>query len=290
MRLHLIDGTFELFRAFYSKRPDITARDGMNIKGVYGVVASLLALLREEEVTHVAAAFDNPVESFRNDMFDGYKTGEGIDPELWAQFDPVEEAVAALGVTVWSLDAFEADDQMAAAAWRWADDVEQVRLLTPDKDLGQCIRGTQIVQVDRIRKKVVDEAAFRERRGFAPESMPDYLALVGDTADGIPGLKGFGEKSVSRLLSRWGHLEDIPKDPEAWDGIRGAKRLVETLTDAWEDAVLYRELATLRDDVPLPEKSVAELEWSGVPRDAFSEWCERWGTEDLQDRPHRWRE
>lgn len=286
-RLHLVDGTFELFRAFYSQRPHVEAANGMSFKGVSGVVQSMISLLRTESVTHIGAAFDNPIESFRNDMFAGYKTGAGIDPELRAQFDPVEEAVAALGITVWSLNEFEADDMMATAAARWESEFEQVRLMTPDKDLGQCLDGDHIVQVDRIRRRTINEAALRERRGVAPESIPDYLALVGDTADGIPGLPKFGEKTASRLLGKWIHLEDIPLDVEQWKGIRGAAGLVDTLRERFDDALLYRDLATLRRDAPLPE-TLDELAWRGVPREAFSEWCAKWGQEDLLGRPHRW--
>ena len=287
MTLHIVDGTFELFRAHYSKRPDAVDPQGRAIKATAGVVASMLSLLRTEDVTHIAAAFDNPVECFRNEMFDGYKTGEGIEPELHAQFDGVEEAVAALGITVWSLDRYEADDMMATAAERWWEQVDQVRLMTPDKDLGQCIREQRVVQIDRIRQKFIDEAAFRERWGFAPTSMPDYLGLVGDTADGIPGLPRFGQKSVSTLLGRWPHLEDIPKDAAKWEGVRGATKLVGILTEQWEDAMLYRKLATLVFDVPLPE-TLEDLVWNGVPRQRFSEWCEKTGQEALKGRPHRW--
>src|SRR3954469_11952071 len=196
MRLHLVDGTYELFRAHYSKRPDHTAADGTPAKATVGMVTSLLQLISDprEQVTHVAVAFDNPIRSFRNQLFAGYKTEEGIDPVLHAQFDAAEAAVRAVGVTVWSMDRWEADDALATGAARFADEVEQVRILTPDKDLGQCIVGKRVVQVDRMRQKELDEEALVALRGIKPASIPDWLALTGDDADGVPGLAGFGAK------------------------------------------------------------------------------------------------
>jgi len=254
-RLHLVDGTFELFRAHYSKRPDRA------LKATLGVVDSLRALLRdpEERVTHLAVAFDNPIRSFRNDLFDGYKTEEGMEPVLLAQLDTVEKAVREAGFVVWSMKAFEADDALATAAMKFATEVAQIRILTPDKDLGQCLRSTRVVQVDRIRKRVLDEAALIALRGFPPASVPDWLALVGDDADGIPGLAGFGDKSAAALLRAFGHLESIPADAASWPAtIRGAQRLAATLAEERKNALLYRTLATLRTDVPLPE-SLEEL-------------------------------
>ena len=199
MRLHVIDGTFELFRAHYSRRPTRSAPDGMDVKGTLGVVSSLLGLLAdpEEAVTHIAVAFDNPIESFRNELFAGYKTGAGMDPALVAQMDLVEEAVATIGIVVWSMDEYEADDALATAAKRWGDGVDQVRIMTPDKDLGQSVVGQRIVQVDRMRRKVIDADGVREKNGVDPECIPDWLALVGDTADGIPGVPGFGAKTAA---------------------------------------------------------------------------------------------
>lgn len=292
MRLHLVDGTFELFRAHYGKRPGHTAPDGRDLKATVGVVSSILALIEDpdERATHVAVAFDNPIESFRNELFPGYKTGAGMDPALVAQMHPVEEAVRALGVTVWSMDRWEADDALATGARRFQDQVEQVRIMTPDKDLGQCLRGQAVVQVDRIRKKTIDEAELRARRGIAPASIPDWLALVGDTADGIPGLPGFGEKAASALLARWGRLEAIPDDPAAWDvDVRGAARRAATLNERKTDALLYRRLATLVVDVPLPER-LEDLEWRGAPRGEFLRWCDAVGTTSLRERPRRWRD
>ena len=239
-RVHLVDGTFELFRAYFAQRPDHADRQGRPRKAVVGIVASLLTLLDDpdEACTHLAVAFDNPIRSFRNDLFDGYKTEEGVPPDLLEQFDPAEEATAALGVVVWRMDEFEADDALATAAHRFRDEVEQVRILTPDKDLGQCLEGTKVIQIDRVRRKLIDEPALRERRGVGPASIPDLLALVGDTADGIPGIPGFGEKTAAALLARYEHLEAIPDDPRTWpDSIRGAPRLAAALAgrraDAW---------------------------------------------------------
>jgi 5'-3' exonuclease len=285
MRLHVVDGTFELFRAHFSHRPDGP------LKATTGLAASMLWLVEDpsEEVSHLAIAFDNPIRSIRNDWYDGYKTEEGVPPELLAQFDPAEEAMRALGIVVWSMDRYEADDAMATAATRWRDQVEQVRLLTPDKDLGQCIRGQRVVQVDRIRSRVIDEDALMKQRGISPASLPDWLALVGDTADGIPGIDGFGEKTAATLLRAYGHLESIPPESKTWpSGVRQAERLASTLAAHMQDALLYRKLATLIDDVPLEER-LEDLEWQGVPREAFEAWCGVVGSRDLRDRPRRWR-
>jgi 5'-3' exonuclease len=250
----------------------------------------MLALLadRDEAVTHVAVAFDNPIVSFRNDLFDGYKTDEGVPPAILAQFDLVEEAVRAAGVVVWSMDRWEADDALATASVRFAREVDQVRILTPDKDLGQCLDGTRIVQVDRMRRRVIDEATLRSVRGVGPKSIPDLLALVGDTADGIPGIPGFGAKSAAAVLSRYETIEAIPDDAGAWEvKVTGAPRLAATLAMRRADALLYKRLATLALDVPLRE-SLGDLEHRGVPRAAFEAMCKRLGTTDLLDRPTRW--
>jgi 5'-3' exonuclease len=292
MRLHLVDGTYELYRAHYSPRPGTLSPDGRDVKATVGLVSSLLALLHEpdEAVTHLAVAFDNPIRSFRNDLFADYKSDEGVPPELHAQFDGAEEAVRALGVPVWSMKELEADDALASAATRWADAVEQVRLLTPDKDLGQCVRGQRVVQVDRKQHKVLDEDGVRARLGVPPASVPDLLALVGDVADGIPGLPGFGDKGAGTLLSAYGHLEAIPPDAAAWSvRPRGADKLAATLRERREDALLYRRLATLVTDAPLPE-SLEDLAWKGVPRARYLAWCEALGLTTLRSRPHRWAE
>ncbi|WP_404367865.1 5'-3' exonuclease H3TH domain-containing protein [Corallococcus coralloides] len=292
MRLHLVDGTYELYRAHFSPRPGTTAPDGRDVKATAGVMDSLLALLHDEEeaVTHVAVAFDNPIRSFRNALFAGYKGDEGVPPELRAQFDLVEEAVSALGVRVWSMKDQEADDALATAAARWAGEVEQVRLLTPDKDLGQCVRGQRVVQVDRRQQKVVDADGVKAKLGVAPESVPDLLALMGDDADGIPGLPGFGAKGAAAVLQAYGHLEAIPDDAAEWTvKVRGADKLAATLKAHREDARLYRTLATLVEDAPLPgTASLADLEWKGVPEARFKAFCEGLGLRSLQRRPKRW--
>ena len=292
MRLHVVDGTLELFRAHFSKRPGHTSPGGQDLKATVGVVSSLLALLHQESeaVTHLAVAFDNPIRSFRNDLFDGYKTDDGVPPELLAQFDAVEHAVRCLGVTVWSMKEFETDDALAAAAARYADEVDQVRLLTSDKDLLQCIRDRRVVMVDRQRERELDEEAVRATRGVAPSQIPDLLGLIGDDADGIPGLPGFGEKTTAALLSAFGRIEDIPLDPAKWpSGVRGAERLSGTLRERREDALLYRTLATLRTDAPIG-KSLQELAFEGVPREPFLTWCDEAGVNSLRTRPRRWRD
>ncbi len=288
MRLHLVDGTFELFRAHHSKRPGHVAPGGAEAKAAVGLASSLVALLHDprEEVTHVAVAFDNPIRSFRNDLWAGYKTEEGVPPELLAQLGAAEEAARALGLTVWSMREFEADDALATAAARFRDAVDQVRILTPDKDLGQCLRGTHVVQVDWRAKTVVDEEALLRRRGVRPASVPDLLALTGDDADGIPGLPGFGEKSAAALLAEFIHLEHIPADARAWPPVRQAPRLAATLQSHRDDALLYRRLATLRTDAPIG--TLEEVQFRGVPRDRFLDWCQALGAGDLRERPRRW--
>lgn len=290
MRVHLVDGTYELFRAHYAPRPDHRDPSGRDAKATTGVVSSLLALLHDpgEAVTHLAVAFDNPIRSFRNDLFAHYKSDEGVPPELRAQFDAVEEAVRALGVVVWSMDEHEADDGLASGARLFADAVDQVRILTPDKDLAQCLRGDRVVQVDRRQKKVTDEAAFRAARGFGPTSVPDFLALTGDTADGIPGLPGFGDKSASLLIGAYGHIEAIPALPFQWTvKVRGALQLAATLAERRDDALFYRKLATLVDTVPLRE-SLDDLAFHGVPRARFEAWCDAVGVHTLKTVPKRW--
>jgi 5'-3' exonuclease len=276
MRLHLVDGTFELFRAHFAPRPPKVV-GGADLKATAGVVGSMLGLLadRDEAVTHLAVAFDNPIVSFRNDLFDGYKTDEGVPRALRAQFDLVEVAMRALGIVVWSMDRYEADDALATAAVRFASDDVQVRILTPDKDLGQVLVSDRIVQVDRIRRKLIDEAAVRSRRGIAPASIPDFLGLVGDTSDGIPGLPGFGEKSAGALLGRYQSIEAIPDDASAWDvRVTGAPRLAATLAAHREDALLYKRLATLVRDVPLAE-SLDDLEYRGALHGPYEELCKK---------------
>lgn len=292
MRVHLVDGTFELFRAHYSQRPEHRDPGGRDLKATVGVVSSLLSLLHEadERATHVAVAFDNPIRSFRNELFADYKSDDGVPPELRGQFDDVEAGVRALGVVVWSMRDFEADDALATGAARFSalPEVEQVRVLTPDKDLGQSL-GPKVVQVDRIRRRVIDEATLLADKNLTPASVPDFLALVGDTSDGIPGVEGWGAKSTAEVLRVHPHLEDIPLRPSEW---RAKPRSVEKLSAAlrhhYDDALLYRRLATLRTDVPLAE-SLAGLEWKGAPRAQFLAWCAQVGTTSLEGRVKRWR-
>lgn len=289
-RAHLVDGTYELYRAHYSPRPGHRDEAGRDVKATVGVVSSLLALLHDpdEAVTHLAVAFDNPIRSFRNDLFPDYKSDDGVPSELRAQFDAVEEAVRALGIVVWSMRVHEADDALASGARLFAGAVGQVRLLTPDKDLAQCLRGEQVVQVRRRQKDVTSETTFRARRGFGPASVPDFLALTGDTADGIPGLPGFGDKSASLLIGAYEHLEAIPAHPFQWTvKVRGPLQLAATLGQRRDDAVFYRKLATLVDTVPLAE-SLDDLAFRGVPRARFESWCDGVGVKTLKTVPKRW--
>jgi 5'-3' exonuclease len=283
-----VDGTYELFRAHFGKRPPHRAPDGSEKKATVALASAMLSLLHDEgeAVTHVAVAFDNPIRSFRNDLFDGYKTEEGVPEELLAQFDSAEEAVRALGISVWSMREFEADDALASGAAQFGAQVEQVRILTPDKDLGQCLRGSHVVQVDWRAKVVMDEDGLRRRRGVGPGSIPDLLALTGDDADGIPGLPGFGEKSAAALLAEFIHLEGIPSDFHAWPQVRQAPRLAATLAERGEEAKLYRTLATLRTDAQVG--TLEEARFQGVPRDRFLAWCDALGVAGLRSRPQRW--
>jgi 5'-3' exonuclease len=259
-RLHLIDGTLELFRAHFSPRPGHSARDGSDAKASVAFAAQLLALRGdvEERPTHAAIAFDNPIRSFRNDLFAGYKSDEGVPLELRSQFDRVEKIARALGFVVWSFPDFEADDALASGVKRYAPSFDQVRILSSDKDLGPCLDvgvDGNVILVDRIGKRLIDAAAVFEARGVRPSQIPDFLALVGDAADGIPGLKGFGAKGASALLGRYAALEEIPHAPgESWDvKVRGAEKLFATFAAGRADALLYKTLATLRWDVPLTE-------------------------------------
>jgi len=285
--LHLLDATYELFRAFFAM-PSERAPDGREVGAIRGVIGSALALLRQPEVTHVGAATDHVIESFRNRLFAGYKTGEGIAPELWAQFPLAEEALRALGVVVWPMVEFEADDALASATARFGDAFEQVVILSPDKDLCQCVRDHRVVTHDRRRGVTYDVAAVREKFGIAPESIPDLLALVGDSADGIPGIPGWGMKTAAAVLQVYGTIERIPDDAAEWRlTLRGRERLATTLRARRSEARLYKELATLRTDVPLLE-TVDDLEWRGVRRADFEGLCRRLGFGDLARRPTKW--
>jgi 5'-3' exonuclease len=290
VKVHLVDGTFELFRAFFGAPPTRDA-EGHPVGAVRGLLATLVSLLREPGVTHVACAFDHVIESFRNEFFAGYKTGEGIDPDLLAQFEPAERAAAALGLVVWPMVEFETDDALATAAERLRDapGVEQVVICSPDKDLSQCVVGRRVICRDRVRGIDRDETGVVAKFGVPPGSLPDWLALVGDSADGIPGIPGWGEKSASRILARYGKLEAIPDDPTRWDvELRGRERLAASLRERREEAALYRRLATLRTDVPLAE-GLAELEWRGARRQDLEALCGEIGYGDLLARVPRWR-
>ena len=268
MDVHLIDGTYELFRHYYAV-PPARDRDGAEIAAVRGVVASVLAMINGG-ATHVGVATDHVIESFRNDLWPGYKTGEGIDPDLLAQFPLLEEAMTALGIATWPMIAFEADDALAAAAAAAARDprVERVLICTPDKDLAQCVRGTRVVQLDRRRRLIRDEAGIVEKFGVSPRSIPDYLALVGDSADGYPGLPGWGAKSSAAVLGKYERLEAIPADWRSWSvNAANPASLARTLERDRDRAFLFRDLATLREDIPLFE-SVEDLRWQG-PTPAF---------------------
>ncbi|MDX1388352.1 MAG: 5'-3' exonuclease H3TH domain-containing protein [Acidobacteriota bacterium] len=291
MQVHLVDGTYELFRAYYGV-PGSTAPDGAEVGAVRGLARSLLALLRNEGATHVAVAFDHVVESFRNDLFGGYKTGEGIEPALLAQFGPAEEAAHALGLVVWPMVEFEADDALATAAARFREDrrVERILICTPDKDLAQSVVGERVVCRDRRRRKTIDESGVIEKFGVGPASIPDWLALVGDDADGIPGIPRWGARSSATVLAEYGHIEKIPDDPSEWRvKVRGAAALAENLSSRRDDAALYRTLATLRTDVPLTE-SVGDLEWSGARRADLQRLADAVGDSEIAGRVPRWRD
>ena len=269
MHVFLIDGTYELFRYYYAL-PSVRGADGVEVAAVRGVVGSVLGMINGG-ATHLAVATDHVIESFRNTLWRGYKTSAGIEPELLAQFHPLEDALRSLGVVVWPMVEFEADDALASGAALAARDarVEQVVICTPDKDLGQSVRGTRVVQLDRRRNATRDEAGVVSKFGVPPASIPDYLALVGDAADGYPGLRGWGPKSTAAVLAKFGHLEAIPEDSRTWHvNAANAATLAATFAREREQAFLFRDLATLRSDIPLFE-SVDELEWRG-PTPAFA--------------------
>lgn len=297
MQVHLVDATYELFRAHYAPRPPVLGRDGIVLSGVSGLCDQLLYLLREEGATHVGCATDRVIESFRNDRYPGYKSSAGMPPELLAQFPIAEAAVEALGIVLWPMVEFEADDAIGAAAVRFAADprVERLLVCTPDKDMAQLVQGERIVLWDRRRDIVYDDAGVRAKWGVPPASIPDWLGLVGDSSDGYPGLPGWGAKSAAAVLRRYGHYEDIPRAASAWEvpGIGGGRAvtLAATLRDQWDDAVLYRDLARLRtveDGVPIRQRDPDELRWDGAPRAAWEGFCDEWGLERLRSRPHRW--
>lgn len=269
MNIFLVDGTYELFRHYYAL-PSARDSDGREVAAVRGVLASLLGMIKEG-AKHIAVATDHVIESFRNNLWSGYKTSEGIEPDLLAQFPLLEEVLAAAGVVVWPMVEFEADDALAAAAMAAIRDprVEQVIICTPDKDLAQCVHGTRVVQLNRRTRTTLDESGIVQKFGVAPESIPDYLALVGDSADGYPGLQGWGAKSSAAVLAKFIHLESIPKDYREWKvNVANAYSLSDTLGRERERAYLFRTLATLRTDIPLFD-DVDQLQWKG-PTPAFA--------------------
>ena len=264
----------------------------MEVGATRGLLRSLLSLLREEGVSHVACAFDQVIESFRNELFDGYKTSEGVPADLMAQFPLAERAAQALGIAVWRMVEFEADDALATAAARWSGrpEVEQVLICTPDKDLAQCVRGSSVVCLDRMRRRVLDEPAVMAKFGVPPASIPDWLALVGDSADGIPGIPRWGAKAAAALLARYGHVDAIPPEERQWSvAVRGAAALATSLREHTEEAELYRRLATLRTDVPLTEE-IDDLRWRGARRLELTQLCREIGDEAFTERMHQWRE
>jgi 5'-3' exonuclease len=293
MQLHLLDATYELFRAHFG-RPPHTGTDGRPVGATLGVVESVLSLLREDGVTHLGCATDHVIRSWRNDRFAGYKTEAGMPPELLAQFPLAEEALRALGCVVWPMVEFEADDALAAAAARWADapGVERVVILSPDKDMAQCVREDgRVVTYDRRKRQFMDADAVQAKFGVRPASIPDFLALVGDSADGYPGLPGWGAVSAAAVLRRYPHLEAIPESVRGWDvGVRGAAALAVSLKEHRAEALLYRELALLRTDAPIPQRSPGELAWRGVPRRPFEELMQRLDEPRLRFRVPRWQD
>jgi len=280
MDIYLIDGTYELFRYFYAV-PSSKNASGQEIAAVRGVLGSILTMI-EGGATHIGVATDHVIESFRNDLYRDYKTGEGVDPELLSQFPILEKALQSMGVLVWAMIEFEADDALASAAAKAAKDkrVRRVIICTPDKDLSQCVVGSRVVQLDRRRESLRDEAGVIAKFGVKPSSIPDYLAVVGDSADGFPGIAGWGAKAAAAVFSQYPHLEDIPKDWQHWDPtLRRARPLAEALFAGWDDALLFRTLATLRVDVPVL-RSIDELRWRGPAKD-FKRTCERMKAPDL---------
>ncbi len=289
--LYLVDGTYELFRAYYGAPPR-TSPDGTQVGAVTGLLQTLLLLLREQQPEYIACAFDHVVESFRNDLFEGYKTGEGVPEELAAQFDLAEETSISLGIATWPMVEFEADDAIATAVTRWKHDpeIDSVVICSVDKDLMNLVEGTRVVVWDRRRDITYTEPDVIERFGVPPASIPDYLALVGDSADGIPGVPRWGAKGTATVLSEYGNLESIPVSHEDWTvAVRGARSLATNLAEHRTDADLYRTLATLRTDVPLAN-DLENLRWLGVPQDEYVALCDTLGLERLRDAPSRWRQ
>ena len=297
MHLHLVDATYELFRAHYAPRPPVLGRDGVVLSGVSGLVDQLLFLLREQGATHVGCATDRVIESFRNDLFAGYKSSAGMPRDLLDQFPIAEAAVDALGIVLWPMVEFEADDAIAAAATRFAEhpDVEKILVCTPDKDMAQLVRDERIVLWDRRRDLTYDDAGVRAKWGVPPTSIADYLAVVGDSSDGYPGIPGWGAKGAAAVLATYGRLEDVPDRASTWEvpGVSGgrAMTLAASLRDHMDEALLYRDLARLRtveDGVKIRQTDPEQLRWDGAPRAEWEAFCDEWGLERLRSRPHRW--
>jgi len=289
VKLHLVDATFELFRAYYS-RPEEHGPDGRPVNAVRGLIESMLSLLREDDLTHVAAATDHVIESWRNDVYPPYKSSAGMDPELLAQFNDAERALRALGITTWAMVEDEADDAIAAGVACIGNDprIGQVVICSVDKDLAQCVEGERVVLRDRMRTITYDEAGVVVKFGVHPQSIPDYLALVGDSSDGYPGLPGWGSKSAAAVLAKFPHLEAIPASPLEWGvPLRNAVRLAATLQQQQADAFLYRRLATLNVDAAI-SGDLDSLAWRGVPRAEFVGLCDELGFDRIRERVHRW--
>ena len=289
MKLHLVDGTYELFRAYYGT-PPMLAPGGQPVGAVRGIIQTMLSLVRQPDVTHVACAFDTVIESFRNQLFEGYKRGQDVPEDILSQFPLAERAIASLGIVIWPMVEFEADDAMATAAHRWRQEpeVDQVVICSPDKDLAQMVIGREVVCLDRRRGLTLDEDGVWTKFGVAPESIPDYLGLVGDAADGLPGIPRWGAKTSSLVLARYNHIEDIPGDAAEWDvAVRGATGAAASLTEHKENALFYRQMATLRTDVPIQE-SLSQLEWRGVPRQEFENLCAELGITGVAVRSNEW--
>jgi 5'-3' exonuclease len=289
MKIHLVDGTYELFRAHFGAPPK-KALNGMEVGATLGLVRSMMLLLSDPEVTHVAVAFDHVIESFRNKMYAGYKTSAGVDPALMAQFPLAEKAISALGMVVWPMVKFEADDAIAAATacFKKAKSVEQIVICSVDKDLTQMVDGQRVVCWDRRREIVLDEKGVVEKFGVGPESIPDFLALVGDSADGYPGIQGWGEKSTATVLSKFKHIESIPNDPNQLGlGLGRSTTLLGNLQQNYKDALLFRKLSILRTDVPLKEK-LSDLKWVGAYL-RLKKVCKELGDEQISKRILRWR-
>ena len=291
MQVHLLDATYELFRAHFAPRPQRLDPRGQPVGATVGLLENALYLLRDDGVTHLGCASDHIIESWRNSRWPGYKTSAGVPRELLAQFQLAEDALRALGVVVWPMIEWEADDAMGTAAARWASEpsVERIVILTPDKDMGQCVREDgRVVQYDRRKQQLIDADGVRARFGVSPESIPDFLALVGDSADGYPGIPGWGKVSAAAVLNRYRHLESIPASVADWDvSIRGGAALATSLREHLDHAFLFRVLATLVTDVPLPEK-LDDLRWRGAHRAEFTAMAERLGAPALVDRVPLW--